>query len=138
MHRLILSLAALVIAVVVGCTTMAPSPTALPDPTAATNTPAPSPIATAGQLPSVTPEEFFLSVSRPDNESVVDQSPLEVQGSTVVDAVVTVNGHVVEVGPQGEFAALVDLEEGPNVIEVIASDFAGHEESRAFSIIYIP
>ena len=138
MHRLVLSLAALIIAVGNGCTTVSPSPTAPPGPTAAANTPAPSPTATAEPLPSVTPEEFFLSVSNPENESVVDQSPIEVQGNTVVDAVVTVNGLLVEVGPQGEFASSVDLEEGPNVIEVIASDFAGHEESRAFSIIYIP
>lgn len=138
MHRLILSLASLVIAVGIGCTSITPSPTATPTPMAVNDTPTTTPTATAEPLPPVTPEEFSLSVSSPENESVVDRSPIEVRGSSIVDAVVTVNGQVVDMGPQGEFAASVDLEEGPNVIEVIASDFAEHQEALALSIIYIP
>lgn len=139
MHRLILSLVSLVIAAGIGCTSMSPSPTTTPAaPVAGTDTPTLAPTVTAEQVPEVTPEEFFLSVSSPENESVADQSPVEVSGSTVVDAVVTVNDQVVEVGPQGEFAASVALEEGPNAIEIIASDFAGHEEALALSVIYIP
>lgn len=138
MHRLFLSLISLVIVAGIGCTTGTPSSSVTPGPLAATETPLATPTALAESPAAVTPEEFFLLVSSPQDESVVDHSPFEVQGSTLVEAVVTINGQVIDVGPQGNFASSVDLEEGPNIIEVIASDFSGHEEALMLSVIYIP
>lgn len=138
MPRLLLSIVTLVMAISIGCTAISPSPSPTSGPERATATSTPAPASAVEPLPGVTPEEFFLTVSRPEVESVVNRSPFEVRGSTLVDAVVTVNGDVIEVGPQGEFTASVELEEGPNSIEVIASDFAGHEESRVIPVIYVP
>ena len=138
MHRLFLSLIILIVAAGIGCASGSPSPSAATGSVDATGTPVPAPTA-AAELPATTvPEGFFLWVSSPEDESVVDRSPVEVQGNTAVDAVLTVNGLVVEVGPQGEFAAPVALEEGPNAIEVIASDFSGNEQALVLSIIYVP
>lgn len=138
MYRLFLALVSLITAIGIGCASESLPSSPTPGPMGITNTPVPTPTAIAEPLPTVTPEEFFLAVSSPENESVVVQSPVEVRGSTVVDAVVTVNGQVIEVGPEGEFTAPADLAEGPNTIEIIASDFAGHEEALVLSVIYIP
>jgi uncharacterized protein YfaP (DUF2135 family) len=83
------------------------------------------------------PEAFFLEIAAPKNESVVRESSLMVRGRTVPDAVVSVNGQPVEVDASGNFSTTVTLEEGPNALEVIASDFRGHQQSRVVSVIYV-
>ncbi len=50
----------------------------------------------------------------------------------------SVNGELAEVDEEGNFTMMVVLEEGPNIIEVIASDLEGNEESRTLVIIYVP
>ena len=88
--------------------------------------------------PTLTPPVgLFLEVSEPLDESVVTTSPVRVSGTTVPDAVVSVNGEIVEVDEQGSFTTMVALEEGPNIIEVIASDLEGNEVSKILVIFYI-
>ncbi len=94
-------------------------------------TPIPSPKA------EDTPVAFFLEVLTPENETVVQEGSVEVRGRTVPDAVVTVNGQVVEVGSDGGFLAMAQLEEGPNTIEVIASDFQGNQEAQVLTVVYV-
>lgn len=98
-------------------------------------TPAPAGTATTG--PSAL-QEFFLEVTSPKNESVVKTAFLAVNGRTVADAVVSVNGVAAAVGADGSFSATVALEEGPNSIEVLANDFQGHSASNVISVIYTP
>ena len=88
--------------------------------------------------PSKPATGFFLEVTEPQDETVVDSSPIRVSGSTSPDAEVSVNGTLIDVNEQGDFAAMVELEEGPNVIEVIATDYEENEESLILSVIYIP
>ncbi|MBM3942308.1 MAG: hypothetical protein FJ316_05195 [SAR202 cluster bacterium] len=88
-------------------------------------TPVPSSAAAATPAPAMT--ESILDVSSPADESVVTKSPVDVAGKAAPDAVVTVNGQVVEVDANGRFNVQVTLEEGPNVIEVLASDFSGQK-----------
>jgi hypothetical protein len=71
----------------------------------------------------------------PQDESVVSQSSVMVQGRTVPDAVVSVNGRTAEVDASGNFTITVTLELGPNSIEVIVSDFRGNQQSRVISVI---
>ncbi|MEX2430913.1 MAG: hypothetical protein WD645_03220 [Dehalococcoidia bacterium] len=87
--------------------------------------------------PTPAPGEFFLDVIAPADESVVSTPDVTVQGQTSVDAVVTVNGETVEIETDGTFQQTVTLLEGPNAIEVIASDFDGNEDTAMISIIYI-
>ena len=120
----------------------APTPTATPVP-AATAPPAPTPTPTpppAGPA-TLTPEDaerLFLQITQPEDESIVSTGAVAVQGSTTVDAVVSVNGAVVEVDAQGAFEAIVALEEGPNLIEVVASDLTGAQESVDIVVVYLP
>jgi uncharacterized protein YfaP (DUF2135 family) len=78
-----------------------------------------------------------LTVSQPQNETTVYAAALEVKGKTEADAVLSVNGVTVEVNADGSFSTTVTLEEGPNPIEVLASDFEGNEGSSILTVIYV-
>ena len=101
-----------------------------------------APPATPPPPPSSPPPEpaagFFLEVTEPQDETVVSASPIRVNGSTSPGAEVSVNGTLIDVNEQGNFAAMVELEEGPNAIEVIATDYEGNEESCILAVIYTP
>jgi len=45
---------------------------------------------------------------------------------------------VVPVEASGAFTATATLQVGPNVVEVVVSDFAGHQQSAILTAIYIP
>ena len=47
------------------------------------------------------------------------------------------NGVLVEVDADGNFSTAVALDEGPNSIEVIASDYEGNEASKILTVIYL-
>ena len=115
-----------------GDATATPTPTSVPPPTS-TPTPTPTAALTPGEG-----ERLFIEIAEPADESVVSTDTIAVRGSTTADAVVSVNGAVVEVDAQGSFEAIVTLEEGPNLIEVVASDLTGAGESIDIVVVYIP
>ncbi len=88
--------------------------------------------------PSVLKPEFSLTVTQPTDESIISTDKVAVIGITTTGAVVSINGELAEVDAEGNFTMMVVLEEGPNIIEVIASDLEGNEESRTLVIIYVP
>jgi len=94
-------------------------------------------IAACAPTPTLKPE-FFLTVTQPADESIINVDKVEVIGITTAGAVVSINGELAEVDEEGNFTMMVVLEEGPNIIEVIASDLEGNEESRTLVIIYVP
>ncbi len=94
-------------------------------------------IAACAPTPPPKPE-FFLTVTQPTDESIINADKVEVIGITTTGAVVSINGELAEVDEEGNFTMMVVLEEGPNIIEVIASDLEGNEESRTLVIIYVP
>ena len=129
--------------------TATPTPTSPPAPTATAPPPSPTPTPAADTAPTPTPavaatltpdagERLFIEIAEPEDESVVSNETLAVRGSTTADAVVSVNGVVVEVDAHGAFEAIVTLADGPNLIEVVASDLTGAEESRDLVVVYIP
>ncbi len=131
---------ALILILLVACAEKAnPSPAS--SPTTPRNTPVTStnPIATGTPTPTpvVVLGASFLEVVAPQNESVVSASSVTVQGRTAADAVVSVNGQAVDVDASGNFKVTISLDQGPNAIEIIASDFHGKQESRVISVIRI-
>jgi hypothetical protein len=113
---------------VAACTSNAPSPTPTATATAAAATPTPV---------AALPASLFLDVTAPSNESIVTATSVTVQGTTTTDAVVSINGITVEVDPLGGFTAEVTLDEGPNVIDVIASDLSA-QQSVQLAVISVP
>lgn len=133
--RLVALVAVLLLVLVVACAPapaeITPTPTPTPEPTPA---PAPTPIPT----PTPTPAGFFLKVTEPKDESIVTTSIIHVSGMTTVDAVLSINDEIGEIDEHGNFSTVVTLDEGPNYIEVIASDLEGNQEVVTLLIIYLP
>ena len=101
--------------------------------------PAPSPSPTSAVLEPVEalPEGLFLQVYGPANESTVYETSVFVQGATAPDAVLSVDDSAIDVDANGEFGAVVDLAPGPNLIEVVASDLKGNQESVLLTLVYL-
>ncbi len=121
-------------------TTVPIAPTSTPT---FTITPTPTSEGTPGPTPtpaivSEIPSGLFLKITNLPKESVVRSPTVSISGTTTPDALVSVNGVLVDVGADGGFTTTVALKEEPNLIEVVASDFQGNKVSAVLSIIYIP
>jgi hypothetical protein len=82
---------------------------------------------------------LFLQMTSPvSDELFVTQSSYEFKGRTTVDALLSVNDSVLEVDEEGRFAFAMDLDEGPNVIEVVASNSLGEQFDEVLLVIYEP
>lgn len=81
---------------------------------------------------------FYLEVNGPTDNSMVRDSSINVEGGTLTGSIVTINGKIVALDGRGRFSVPVQLEEGPNSIEIIASDARGNQRSRVISIIRLP
>jgi hypothetical protein len=114
---------------ITGCAGEEISPTATPS---TSPSPTPTPIATA----------LFLTVTQPLDGAQVSTNSVLVAGTTSPGAVVSVMFDdeviVADVDQNGGFSATVTLEEGPNFIEVVASDQRGNEKSSVLAVIYVP
>ena len=146
--------------------TVLPDPTATPQPsvTPVPQTPTPPPIPTI--IPSPTPvpiptptptiaptiESDAAIESTPDsgtfnlsldfegigNESVVRSVRVLLHGVTSPDAIVSVNGVILEVQPDGTFELTLPLDPGPNIVDIVASDLEGNSINSSLAIISIP
>ena len=81
---------------------------------------------------------LWLQVLSPQDEAVVNTPQVEVIGLAPAGTVVTVNDEILIVGPEGQFKTILALEEGPNLIEILASDENGNETSLLLTVTYEP
>ena len=82
---------------------------------------------------------FFLDIVDPvESEVFVETPSITVIGRTRADALVSVNDLILDPDANGQFEAVVPLEEGPNVIEVVASIATGAELDHVIAVIYAP
>ena len=92
--------------------------------------------------PSPTPTALSLEITQPEDGAEVSTSPINVTGKTIPGAVVSASiddtVEIADVDQNGNFSVTVVLEEGPNLIEVIASDQQGNEKSSSVTIFYVP
>jgi hypothetical protein len=86
------------------------------------------------------PGRFNLSVDFEgiDDEAVVYSETVLLRGVTSADAIVSVNDVILEVETDGTFELTVILEEGPNVIDIVASNLDGSSINYSLAIISIP
>lgn len=68
----------------------------------------------------------------------ITEPAIPVIGVTMPDAVVGVNGIPAEVNHLGIFSTLVSLEEGANLIEVVATDIRGEVRFQTVVVFYTP
>lgn len=116
------------------------SPPTLKTTTPATvpSTPAPRPTVSAVTPTPTVAQDFRLEIIEPEDESIVAQTPIRVSGSAALDAIVSVNGNIVDVGDNGAFSVGINLLEGPNLLEIIATDSEGNAASQILTVIYLP
>jgi uncharacterized protein YfaP (DUF2135 family) len=67
-----------------------------------------------------TPEPHFLLVTEPEDQLIISDQPIRVEGRTVPRALVNVNGVSIPVDDEGEFSTLVQLIRGENSIDIWA------------------
>ncbi|MBN1375285.1 MAG: hypothetical protein JXA01_03935 [Dehalococcoidia bacterium] len=78
-----------------------------------------------------------LNITGPVDESVVRSSPITVSGTTDTSVDLMINGLSVSL-ENGRFKVLVELEPGPNVIDILAKDASGKQASKYLTIVYVP
>ena len=146
--------------------TVLPEPTATPQPSATpvpliptpipipTIAPTPTPISVSTPVPTIAPTveteipigstpnsgTFNLSLDFEGigNESVVRSDRVLLHGVTSADAIVSVNGVILEVQSDGTFELTLPLEPGPNIVDIVASDLEGNSINSSLAIISIP
>ena len=79
---------------------------------------------------------FLLLITAPENESIVSSSILPLSGRTGPNAIVSINGRSVPVDRFGYFSSTVRLDEGPNIIDVVATNDEGQTLSSVLAVIY--
>lgn len=99
------------------------------------NNPAP---AQSGGAQAPVGNPVSLQVLSPQDGAVVNAAQVQVNGLASPGNVVTVNNDILIVGADGRFQSTVSLDEGPNLIEVIASDDAGNEIPVDLTVTYEP
>jgi glucodextranase-like protein len=100
-----------------------------PKPTSGPNNPA-SATPTAGPL--------GLRILSPEDNAVVHVPQVEVAGEAPADLVVTINDDIVLVDETGTFSVTLPVEEGPNLIQIVASDAQGNEANVDLVVTYEP
>ncbi len=145
MHQFLIGSLLLILAACspLGTTTPANAPAVaptveVPQPTLASSaTPAPA-TATTSAVTVLPASAVSLQVLSPQDGAIVNTQQVTVTGTASPGAVVSVNDDILVVGPDGQFHDTVTLDEGPNVIEIVASNTSGSETSLELAVTYEP
>ena len=81
---------------------------------------------------------FLLLITEPESQSVVNSPTLPMSGRTGPNAVVSINGRSIPVDRFGYFSANILLEEGPNFVDVVATNDDGRTYSKVVAVIFRP
>ena len=79
----------------------------------------------------------MLELLAPKDGTGVEVDAVRVMGKTRVDAVVTINGILVDISADGTFQHDLDLEAGANLVEVVASTLSGAAAARDAAVFFI-
>ena len=63
---------------------------------------------------------------------------LLVSGQSSTDATISINGLIIDTDWDGGFTTTINLNEGINILEIIASDVVGDQETMIITVAYIP
>ncbi len=96
----------------------------------------------SGAGPAITPVlltngPLTLTIYTPQQNATVSESTLAIQGNVSEETVLTINDAIYTL-PAGKFSQSVNLDEGPNAIQIVASDLNGNEVDMILSVTYQP
>jgi hypothetical protein len=78
-----------------------------------------------------------LNITGPVDESVVRSNPVTVSGNTEPGVDMMINGLSIAV-ENGHFSVMVELEPGPNMIDISVKDTSGKQSSKYLTVVYVP
>ena len=78
-----------------------------------------------------------LNITGPVDESVVRSNPVTVSGNTEPGADMMINGLSIAV-ENGHFSVMVELEPGPNIIDISVKDTSGKQAYKYLTVVYVP
>jgi hypothetical protein len=88
--------------------------------------------------PTAAAGALFVRVVDPaedDVEVALTTTTIAITGITLNDAIVSVDGGLVDVDDQGEFTAGAQLDEGLNELEIVASDADGNQVATTLFVV---
>lgn len=112
-----------------------PAQATLPPPTIVVLEPAPTLAVETTPTPA---SDFPLSVETPLDGETLRASPWRVIGQTQPGALVSVNDVIGFANDEGRFALEIALQDGVNVLEVLASNAAGEQVFVILTVVYQP
>ncbi len=83
-------------------------------------------------------EVLWIKIDYPEDGAVVDASELEIRGSASTGTVITINDDILYVESGEKFSDVIQLDEGANLIEIVASDEIGNEVQLFLTVYYEP
>jgi hypothetical protein len=90
-------------------------------------------------MPVLTQTDGSLTVEIFSNPEVeVDVPEFWVSGRAPTDTVISINDEIILIEENQEFSVRISLDEGPNIIEVVASDSLEQEVSFLLTVFYNP
>jgi len=78
--------------------------------------------------------EISLTVSQPQNNAVVSTPTIQVTGKTLPGIDVSINEKDVKADSQGNFSASLSLDEGDNIVSVLAVDQNGNSSEKELTV----
>jgi hypothetical protein len=104
-----------------------------------TPTAAPGALSTGEAAPVVLNSgPLVVTITSPADETVVNIPQVDVAGRAPAETVISIGDSITVVEASGEFSIPVPLEEGPNELEIIASDLEGNQASVTLVVTYEP
>ena len=81
---------------------------------------------------------LWVHLFSPQDEAVVQTAQIAVTGQAPVETVISLNDEIYVVSADQSFTIPINLEEGPNVLEFVASDLSGNEVTFILTVTYEP
>ena len=86
----------------------------------------------------LTSGSLTVRIDAPVDGATLKDSPVEVKGQAPVGTVISINEMVLVVSAGGNFSAKINLEQGPNLIEFLASDASDNQVFYTLAIYLEP
>jgi LysM repeat protein len=80
----------------------------------------------------------YISITEPAEGAILRQSPIKLRGQSETGAKLELEGHPVEIAPDGSFETDYQPKPGPNQLTVKATDAAGNVTERMRAFVFMP
>jgi len=79
-----------------------------------------------------------MRILSPAKDEIASTASVEVRGEAPAETIVSINDDILIVPADQTFSLSIELDEGVNVIEIVASDYEGNELSFIVTVTYQP